>query len=830
MRQVFERIYAQNAWGNAESRSGDGSDAKGTEAIRAVLPALFREFAIKSILDLPCGDFNWMRLLDIDLDYIGADIVTEVIEQNRRMYERPGHRFEILDITKDPVPTVDLIFCRDILVHLSFREIEEALANITLSGSRYLLTTTFPSRDVNRDVEAGQWRPLNLQRPPFSFPPPVRLIVEHCAEWDGQWADKSLGLWQVADIAGPAHRIVERSRSIGERAPRVSVVIPTYNRENYIGQAVASALGQSYRDLEVIVVDDGSIDSTENVLKSFSDPRLVCFRQENAGRSRARNVAISAARGEYITFLDSDDYYLPSKVELQVAFLDANPAYGMVYTSAACVDDDGCTLNYIYHASLSGRIYPSIAFFIPHTITLPTVMIRREILSVVGPFDEAMARFEDTDMWRRISKHTPIAGIDQVTCHIRTHAGNRLEGLDPAMISRSIDYYVAKIIADDVDIDPVVLNAGARRLFEYYGNAMLTLPEFTMVGKTLLKRGREHFEPLVSIVMPVYNGANYLGDAIDSALRQTYARFEIIVVNDGSDDNGATERVALSYGDRIRYVSQPNGGVASALNEAIRNARGEYVSWLSHDDLYTPDKLERQVDFLTLQPEPHRCIVYGDYTVFSETSGPEALVALPHVEPECFQYFITTQNILHGCTLIIPRSAFWRHGQFDEKLRTTQDYDLWFRMAKTEKFVHLAGTVVRSRYHAEQGTRRMLDVVMIEADRLLTNFVEDLTLEQVETGASCHPIRGYQEIAASLHARNFKGAAARAGELADTMFNLALGPLIGEASQASHGLADADAVHAIRVEVAAASELRLERFALEKELDLLHAEVGSLRA
>jgi glycosyltransferase involved in cell wall biosynthesis len=279
------------------------------------------------------------------------------------------------------------------------------------------------------------------------------------------------------------------SRSVGGLAPRVSVVIPTYNRAKYIGQAIASAFGQSYRDLEVIVVDDGSTDSTETVLKSFIDPRLVVIRQENAGRSRARNVAINAARGEYITFLDSDDYYLPSKVDLQVSFLDANPVFGMAYTSAACIDDDGRSLNYTYRASLSGWVYPAIAFFIPHTITLPTVMVRREVLSAIGPFDEAMERFEDTDMWRRISKRTPIAGIDHVTCHIRTHAGNRLEGLDPTVIARSIDYYVTKILADDVDIDPAVLKAGARRLFEHYGYEMMRLPEFAATGKKLLKKG-----------------------------------------------------------------------------------------------------------------------------------------------------------------------------------------------------------------------------------------------------------------------------------------------------------------------------------------------------
>ena len=106
----------------------------------------------------------------------------------------------------------------------------------------------------------------------------------------------------------------------------------------------------------------------------------------------------------------------------------------------------------------------------------------------------------------------------------------------------------------------------------------------------------EDFNPLVSIVIPVYNGANFLAEAIDSALAQTYRNLEVIVVNDGSTDGGATERIACSYGDKIRYFSKPNGGVSSALNLGIEKMKGEYFSWLSHDDLYAPDKIENQVN------------------------------------------------------------------------------------------------------------------------------------------------------------------------------------------------------------------------------------------
>lgn len=105
-------------------------------------------------------------------------------------------------------------------------------------------------------------------------------------------------------------------------------------------------------------------------------------------------------------------------------------------------------------------------------------------------------------------------------------------------------------------------------------------------------------QPLVSIVIPVYNGSNYLKYAIDSALAQTYNNIEIIVVNDGSTDNGETEKLALSYGDSICYYAKENGGVSSAINFGIRQMKGEYFSWLSHDDQYSETKIERQLEVL----------------------------------------------------------------------------------------------------------------------------------------------------------------------------------------------------------------------------------------
>ena len=201
MKNIFDSIYEGNKWGNSESRSGDGSDIFSTAHMRGYLATLLKDLKIKSILDLPCGDFNWMQLMNLKkIDYIGGDIVASMIEENQLRYGSENIRFQHIDARKDSLPTVDLIFCRDMLVHLSFSDCWSVLTNFQNSESTYLLTTTFTARDPNYDIKTGQWRPLNLQRPPFIFTKPSHLIVEHCNEWNGFWADKCLALWSLKDI------------------------------------------------------------------------------------------------------------------------------------------------------------------------------------------------------------------------------------------------------------------------------------------------------------------------------------------------------------------------------------------------------------------------------------------------------------------------------------------------------------------------------------------------------------------------------------------------------------------------------------------------------
>ncbi|WP_219269159.1 glycosyltransferase [Pseudomonas sp. Xaverov 259] len=268
----------------------------------------------------------------------------------------------------------------------------------------------------------------------------------------------------------------------------------------------------------------------------------------------------------------------------------------------------------------------------------------------------------------------------------------------------------------------------------------------------------DDFSPLVTIVIPVFNGSAFLGGAIESALGQTYSNIEVIVVNDGSHDDGATERVALSFGDRIRYLKKINGGVASALNCAIREMAGEYFSWLSHDDLYTPQKIAQQISFLN-KYETARTVIYSDYSIFTDEAKTDDIsVFMPGVPPEYFRYWLTARSALHGCSLLIPRGVFAEVGMFSEGLRTTQDYDLWFRAAEYFAFIHMPSVLIRARSHAGQDTRSKVELAFKESSELYLAFVKKLSYLEVP-GASSHEVGGnYLILASNLRGRGFIAA------------------------------------------------------------------------
>jgi hypothetical protein len=194
--QVFKDIYQTNLWNTSESRSGGGSTLEGTKTIREKLPYIIKNYAVSSMLDAPCGDFNWMKTVPKNCQYIGGDIVSEIVTRNQELYGSDTVQFLKLDITKDRIPKVDLIFCKDCLQHLSYESVAKALANFVNSGSKYLLVTSYPKTWRNHDIYDGDYRPLNLFKKPFFLSNPLLLIEEKSQEVDVE-TDKTMYLFDL---------------------------------------------------------------------------------------------------------------------------------------------------------------------------------------------------------------------------------------------------------------------------------------------------------------------------------------------------------------------------------------------------------------------------------------------------------------------------------------------------------------------------------------------------------------------------------------------------------------------------------------------------------
>ena len=205
LQKKFTNVYNKNLFNGFESRSGNGSDLTQTKVLRELLPELLKLFNIKSILDLPCGDFNWMRKLDLNgIQYTGGDVVESMVQGLNFNYQSSTRKFQVIDIVRQAPDKYDAIFCRDLFVHLSDKDILRALRNIKLSGSTYLFTTTFTRSSANKKLpllkRGVKWRTINLELPPWNFPKPLHILNENCTEMNGEYKDKSIGVWEVSKI------------------------------------------------------------------------------------------------------------------------------------------------------------------------------------------------------------------------------------------------------------------------------------------------------------------------------------------------------------------------------------------------------------------------------------------------------------------------------------------------------------------------------------------------------------------------------------------------------------------------------------------------------
>ncbi len=239
-------------------------------------------------------------------------------------------------------------------------------------------------------------------------------------------------------------------------------------------------------------------------------------------------------------------------------------------------------------------------------------------------------------------------------------------------------------------------------------------------------------KPMVSIVIPLYNGSNYVEEAIKSALAQTYENVEIVVVNDGSTDEGAGKTICDKYADKIVYFEKENGGCSSALNYGIKRAKGEFISWLSHDDLYFPEKLEKQIEKYTKHNLDKNNTIISNPGMLIDSKGDEIFhpghkVTGLYSSEQAFNHFLF-KACPNGCGLLIPKCIFEKCGYFDESLRFVLDWNLWLKFALSGvDFYFDDDKLVCNRVHSMQVTVKQKELHSKEA-----NYTVDQLLEEIK--------------------------------------------------------------------------------------------------
>lgn len=210
--------------------------------------------------------------------------------------------------------------------------------------------------------------------------------------------------------------------------PKISVIIPTYNYGEYVSEALDSVLAQTYKDYEIIVIDDGSTDNTKDIVGKYIENSIGNIKyiyQENKGVSNARNTGIKNARGEYIAFLDADDIWFPDKLELQMDLFEKNPELGLVFCNTFSFNEHSSSKKTGFQLNPAGepaKILQSLV--IRNRISTNTVIVKKRYFDKTGLFDEDLRFGEDYDMWLRIAKYYKVDYLNTVLTKYRLHVNN----------------------------------------------------------------------------------------------------------------------------------------------------------------------------------------------------------------------------------------------------------------------------------------------------------------------------------------------------------------------------------------------------------------------
>lgn len=519
--------------------------------------------------------------------------------------------------------------------------------------------------------------------------------------------------------------------------PKVSIIIPVYNGENFVSNAIDSALNQTYQNIEVIVVNDGSTDKTDEICNKYGD-KIRYYKKKNGGVSSALNLGIKKMEGEYFSWLSHDDEYYPNKVEREIVALSLlENKNTIIYSNYDMMSENGKVYDSVFHNHEELQKHQELSI-LNGCLNGLTLLIPKVAFDECGLFDEKLLCTQDYDMWLRMLKKYDFYHICDCLTKTRIH-DKQTTRTSPVLQEENTSLWIN--ILNSISDDKVNEIYGSKLVFlakmlnfftkmNYYKMIDYCNSEITKLSNNNSKLS---YNPLISVVIPVYNGANYIKNAINSVLEQTYKNYEVIVVNDGSTDNGETEKIVKSFGKKIKYYLKENGGVASALNYGISKAKGDYVSWLSHDDEYYPFKLQKQVEVLN-DLKNKETILFSNFELINEKSEVfsktqfDKRFSKKQLENDIFPVL---KGCTNGCAMLIPKKMLLEDGGFDVSKKTTNDYIMWFKLFSKYPSCFIEDYLIKYRIHSNQDTRKS-PVYMDECEEMWSDVFKNITPQKIK--------------------------------------------------------------------------------------------------
>lgn len=524
---------------------------------------------------------------------------------------------------------------------------------------------------------------------------------------------------------------------------KISVIIPTYNYAHFIAEAVESVLAQTFPIFEIIVVDDGSSDNTEEIIKQFGD-KVKYIRQKNGGVGLARNTGVKNSTGDFIAFLDADDIWLPPKIESQIKLFQTDEEIGLTTTAMREFYIREKTLQ-IYAEGKNGWCAENLLLLEPVAIGPgSTTLVKREVFEKVGGFDETkeLHPSEDWEFCYRVARQYKLAFLPEVLVEYRNHGNNG--HLQIPRFERAMSIAFKKIFSDaDLEVQKLkgksygnlhkmlagsyLLSGNYRKSFTHSLKSMWLMPQniiyFLNFPLRKLRKDRENTRVInefafssnmlksslpptldrnnmqkISVIIPTYNYAKFIANAVESVLAQTYPIFEIIVVDDGSTDN--TEEVIKQFGDQVKYIKQKNGGVCEARNTGVKKSTGDFIAFLDADDKWMPTKIENQI--AKFDEDEQIGLVHCGMREFDTASGETLRL---HIEGEegwvADDLLLFEKPVVIGCggSILVSRKAFEAVSGFDINLKVGEDWDFCYRLAREFKVGFVRKILVDYRHH-----------------------------------------------------------------------------------------------------------------------------------